>query len=103
MNWGINQRLEDHWGGGEESREQEERGNEGAGGGGRGRGGWVFGGNLRSTTRGTERGEREREESGRICPRTAVGYEGGQRPPESPNCTSPTAKNRRPLPKPRSS
>ena len=73
MKWGINHLLEDHWRGGEEGREQEEGGNEGTGGGGRGREGWVFGGNLRSTTRGTERGEREREESGRICPWTAVG------------------------------
>ncbi len=74
MNWGINQLLED---GGNDERETEREGErgenrergeerEGRGSGeGRGQRSWVFGGNLRSTTRGTERVRERREEGGR--------------------------------------
>ncbi len=65
MNWGINEKLEDNT-----IRERVERGESGirlefnqseaeVGGG------WIFGGNLRSTTRGTERvGESEAQGEG---------------------------------------
>ncbi len=55
INGGINQLLEDEWNGGEErENREEERGTREARDRGE-QGNWVFGGNLRSTTRGTER------------------------------------------------